>query len=64
MLAFTYIFGTPDLVVHACSVGLTAALMAFVLYLIVELDHLFVGAISVKPDAYVHVLEWSQRPIR
>jgi hypothetical protein len=64
VLAFTYIFGTPDLLVHACAVGLTAALMAFVMYLIVELDHPFVGAISVKPDAYVQVLEWSQRPIR
>jgi len=38
-----------------------AALMAFVMYLIFALEHPFVGTLSVKPDAYSHVLEiWSQ----
>jgi hypothetical protein len=40
---------------------LTAALMGFVMYLIFALEHPFVGTLSVKPDAYSHVLEiWSQ----
>lgn len=59
-MAFTFIFGTKDLIVHATAVALTAALMAFVLYLIFALEHPFVGALSVKPDAYVDVLDvWS-----
>jgi Protein of unknown function (DUF4239) len=65
VMAFTYMFGTPDLVVHACAVALTAALMAFVMYLIFALEHPFVGTLSVKPDAYTHVLEiWSQSATR
>jgi hypothetical protein len=56
-------FGTPDLVVHASAVALTAALMAFVMYLIFALEHPFVGSLSVSPDPYVHVLEfWSHPP--
>jgi Protein of unknown function (DUF4239) len=65
VMAFTFMFGTPDLVIHACGVALTAALLAFVVYLIFALEHPFVGTLSVKPDAYIHVLEiWSQPPIR
>ena len=60
-MAFTFLFGTEDLVLHASAVALTAALMAFVMYLIFALEHPFVGTLSVKPDAYTHVLEiWSQ----
>ena len=60
VMLFTYMFGTQDLIVHASGVALTAALMAFVLYLIFALEHPFVGALSVKPDAYVNVLAvWS-----
>jgi hypothetical protein len=65
VMAFTFMFGTPDLVVHVCAVALTAALMAFVVYLIFALEHPFVGSLSVKPDPYVHVLEiWSNSPTR
>jgi len=61
VMAFTFLFGTPDLVLHASAVALTAALMAFVMYLIFALEHPFVGTLSVKADAYTHVLEiWSQ----
>ena len=61
VMAFTYLFGTPDLLVHASAVALTAALMGFVMYLIFALEHPFVGTLSVKSDAYSHVLEiWSQ----
>jgi hypothetical protein len=57
MLIFTYMFPTPDIVIQACGIALSAALMAFVLYLIFALEHPFVGALSVKPEPYVHVLE-------
>lgn len=60
VLIFTYMFPTPDLVVHACGVALASALMGFVLYLVFALEHPFVGALSVQPEPYVHVLQaWS-----
>lgn len=64
VMAFTFLFGTRDVVVHACAVGLTAGLMGFVIYLIFALEHPFVGALSVSPDPYVNVLQtWEhQRP--
>lgn len=54
--AFTYLFGTRDLLVHAVAVALTAALMGFVMYLIFALEHPYVGALSVAPDDYENVL--------
>jgi hypothetical protein len=60
VMLFTFMFGTQDLYVQASVVALTAALMAFVVYLIFTLEHPFVGALSVSPDAYAHVLaDWS-----
>jgi hypothetical protein len=62
VMTFTFIFGTPELVIHATAVGLTAALMGFVMYLIFALEHPFIGTLSVKPDPYIHVLEvWQER---
>ncbi|WP_370331188.1 DUF4239 domain-containing protein [Mycolicibacterium hippocampi] len=57
VMAFTFLFGTRDVVVHALAVGLTAALLAFVLYLIFALEHPYVGDLSVQPTEYVNVLE-------
>ena len=57
VMAFTFLFGTRDLFVHACEVALTAGLMGFVMYLIFAPEHPFVGALSVKPDPYVNVLQ-------
>jgi Protein of unknown function (DUF4239) len=60
VMAFTFLFATRDLLVHACAVGLTAALMGFVIYLIFALEYPFVGALSVDPDQYSNVLQiWS-----
>jgi uncharacterized protein DUF4239 len=62
VMAFTFLFGTRELLVHACAVALTAGLMGFVIYLIFALEHPFVGALSVQPDPYVNVLEvWNQQ---
>ncbi|MGB8503579.1 DUF4239 domain-containing protein [Mycobacterium sp.] len=62
VMAFTFMFGTPDAVVHATAVALTAALMGFVMYLIFALEHPFVGTLSVKPEAYSHVVDiWQQQ---
>ena len=65
VMAFTFLFGTRDVVVHACAVGLTAGLMGFVIYLIFALEHPFVGALSVTPEAYVNVLQtWEHQQPR
>ncbi|MGE2734992.1 DUF4239 domain-containing protein [Mycolicibacterium vaccae] len=60
VMAFTFLFGTRDVVVHALAVGLTAALLAFVLYLIFALEHPYAGQLSVRPDAFSKVLaDWA-----
>jgi hypothetical protein len=61
LMVFTYLFGTRDLLVHALAVGLTASLLAFVLYLIFALEHPYVGALSVQPTPYANVLSvWTE----
>lgn len=55
-LGFTYMFACEDFVVHAVTVGLVAALMAFVLYLILTLDRPFVGSLSVSTAPYQNVI--------
>jgi hypothetical protein len=57
MLIFTYMFATPDIVLHSVLIALAGALLAFVLYLIFAMEHPFVGTISVAPDPYVHVID-------
>jgi hypothetical protein len=56
-LAFTYTFATDDVVIHGVCVGLTAALMGFVLYLILALDRPFVGTMAVSPETYQRVID-------
>jgi len=56
-LAFTYTFATDDAVIHAVCVALTAALMGFVLYLILALDRPFVGTMAVSPETYQRVID-------
>lgn len=57
MLVFTYLFATPDFLLHASLIALAAALLGFVLYLIFALEHPFVGTLSVAPEPYIHVLD-------
>jgi hypothetical protein len=61
LMVFTYLFGTRDLLVHGLAVGLTASLLAFVMYLIFALEHPYVGALSVQPTPFVNVLaDWNE----
>lgn len=61
MLLFTYMFPSPDVVVHGVLIALAGSLLAFVLYLTFAMEHPFVGSIAVSPEAYQHVLDtWSQ----
>jgi hypothetical protein len=56
VLVFTYLFPTPDAVLHSVLIGLMGALLAFVLYLIFAMEHPFVGTIAVSDHPYVNVL--------
>jgi hypothetical protein len=61
MLIFTYLFATPDVVLHSFLVGLCGALLAFVLYLIFAMEHPFVGTIAVSSNPYVDVIDaWAE----
>jgi hypothetical protein len=60
VLALCYLFATPDLKVYGIWVGLAAALLSFVLYLVLQMQHAFIGDVSVGPEAYTRVLDtWS-----
>lgn len=60
---FTYMVDTNDVTIHALCVALTAALLGFVLYLILTLDRPFVGSLAVSTDAYQQVVDdWVARP--
>lgn len=61
MLLFTYMFTSPDTLVHGVLIALAGSLLAFVLYLTFAMEHPFVGSIAVSPEAYQQVLDtWSQ----
>jgi len=61
VIGFTFLFGTRDLLAHALAVGLTSALLAFVMYLIFLLEHPYVGELSVQPTPYINVLDaWTE----
>lgn len=61
MLFFTYMFTTPDFLVHSVLIALAGALLAFVLYIIFAFEHPFIGSIAVSSEAYQHVLEqWAE----
>jgi hypothetical protein len=62
MVVFTYMYPTSDVILHGALIGLAAALMAFVLYLIFALEHPFVGTLSVTEGPYLQVLEASLNP--
>jgi hypothetical protein len=62
MLVFTYMYPSSDAILHGALIGLAAALMAFVLYLIFALEHPFVGTLSVPDNPFHQVLEPSVNP--
>lgn len=62
-VVFTYMVATDDVTIHAVCVALTAALLGFVLYLILTLDRPFVGSLAVSTDSYQQVVDdWLARP--
>jgi hypothetical protein len=56
-VGFTLLMGTPDLWMQASVTAALTALIAFSLLLVLALQHPFSGDISVKPTAYISVLQ-------
>lgn len=60
LLVLCCLLTAPDLKVYSIWIALAGALLSFVLYLILLLEHAFIGDVSVGPDAYTRVLDtWS-----
>lgn len=55
-ILFCFLFGVPDLRLHAVMTALVAASIALVLFLIVSFDYPFRGAVSITPEAFENVL--------
>lgn len=51
-IAYLYLFAVPDALLHAVMIGSVAGLLAFILFLILALDHPFAGSVQVTPHAY------------
>jgi lipid-A-disaccharide synthase-like uncharacterized protein len=56
-LVFSMLFGAEKLWVHVLMICLLAALMATTLFLILEMDNPFMGALAPQPTVYMEVLE-------
>jgi hypothetical protein len=51
----------PNRTMHALSVGLMAAMLAVVIFLLLEVNHPFRGNIAVTPDAYTQAVNTMER---
>jgi hypothetical protein len=55
-IGFCFLFGVPDVRLHALMTAAVAASVALVLFLIVSFDYPFRGAVSISPKAFESVL--------
>ena len=57
-IGFTYLFGTENIWAHLSMIALLGAMIAIIMYVVIELDHPFLGAVSIKPPhAYGMIIE-------
>jgi Protein of unknown function (DUF4239) len=57
-IGFTYLFGTENILAHEIMIGMLAAMIAIIMYVVIELDHPFLGPVSIKPpQAYQMIIE-------
>ena len=56
-IAFTYLFGLENAVVHTLMVASLALIIASSLFTVAALDHPFKGDVRIHPDAFEQVLE-------
>lgn len=55
-VVFTFFFGSENLESQIVMTVLLAALIALILFTVLELDYPFTGSVSIKPDAFENVL--------
>ena len=55
-IAYLYLFTIPVAWLQRVMIGSVAGLLAFILFLILALDHPFAGKVKVRPDAYRDVV--------
>ena len=56
-ISFTFFFGSENAWAQSIMTALLAAMLATLIFVVMELDHPFTGEASVKSDHYVRVLE-------
>jgi len=56
-IAFTYLFGLDNTVVHNLMVAALAMILSLSLFTVAALDHPFKGDVRIHPDAFEQVLE-------
>jgi len=56
-IAFTYLFGLENAVVHTLMVAALAMILSLSLFTVAALDHPFKGDVRIHPDAFEQVLE-------
>jgi Protein of unknown function (DUF4239) len=56
-IAFTYLFGLENTLVHTLMVASLALIIALSLFSVASLDHPFKGDVRIHPDAFEQVLE-------
>jgi len=62
-IGFTFLFGTENFWGHIVIMSLLAALIAAVIYIVIELDDLSAGSVSIGiPHGYIKVLETTASP--
>jgi hypothetical protein len=56
-IAYLYLFAIPDAFLQHVMIGSVAGLLAFILFMILALDHPFAGDVKVTPDAYQAIVD-------
>lgn len=56
-IGYLYLFAISNALLQRLMIGSVTGLLAFILFLVLALDHPFAGEISVTPDAYEDIVE-------
>ncbi len=56
-IMFSILLGAEKLWIHSLAISMLAVILATAFYLIIELDHPFMGELSAKPTSYIKMLQ-------
>ena len=60
-IGFTFLFGTENFWAHIVMMSLLAALIAIVIYVVIEMDHPTRGSVTIGfPEGYSRILEMAE----